>query len=91
MTVKFTLGSNEYELFMDSRDYDITKDPFTKLTAGAVFNANVFAAASNFFCPSNIEISGQQEVLTMDKKEGTINIHGNDKTLQLKATYTYWI
>lgn len=88
MTVKFTLGSNEYELFMDSRDYDITKDPFTKLTAGAVFNANVFAAASNFFCPSNIEITSQQEVLTMDKKEGEINIHGNDKTLQLNATYT---
>lgn len=88
MTVKFTLGSNEYDLFMDSRDYDITKDSFTKLTVGAVFNANVFAAATNFFCPSNIEISGQQEVLTMDKKEGTINIHGDDKTLQLKATYT---
>lgn len=87
MTVKFTLGSNEYELFMDSRDYDISKDPFTKLTAGAVFNANVFAAASNFFCPSNIEITSQQEVLTMDKEEGTINIHGNDKTLQLNATY----
>lgn len=87
MTVKFTLGSNEYELFMDSRDYDITKDPFTILTAGAVFNANVFAAASNFFCPSNIEITSQQEVLTMDKKEGTINIHGNNKTLQLNATY----
>lgn len=88
MTVKFTLGSNEYELFMDSRDYDITKDPFTILTAGAVFNADVFAAASNFFCPSNIEITGEQEVLTIDKKEGTINIHGNDKTLQLNATYT---
>lgn len=88
MTVKFTLGSNEYELFMDSRDYDITKDPFTKLTVGAVFNANVFAAASNFFCPSNIEITSQQEVLTLDKKEGEINIHGNDKTLQLNATYT---
>lgn len=88
MTVKFTLGSNEYELFMDSRDYDITKDPFTKLTAGAVFNADVFAAASNFFCPSNIEITSQQEVLTLDKKEGTINIHGNDKTLLLNATYT---
>lgn len=88
MTVKFTLGSNEYELFMDSRDYDITKDPFTKLTAGAVFNADVFAAASNFFCPSNIEITGEQEVLTLDKKEGTINIHTNDKTLQLNATYT---
>lgn len=87
MTVKFTLGSNEYELFMDSRDYDITNDPFTNLKVGAVFNANVFAAASNFFCPSNIEISGQQEVLTMDKKEGTINIHGNNKTLQLNATY----
>lgn len=87
MTVKFTLGSNEYELFMDSRDYDITKDPFTKLTAGAVFNADVFAAASNFFCPSNIEITSQQEVLTLDKLEGTINIHGNDKTLQLNATY----
>lgn len=87
MTVKFTLGSNEYDLFMDSRDYDITKDPFTKLTVGAVFNANVFAAASNFFCPSNIEITSQQEVLTMDKEEGTINIHGNDKTLQLNATY----
>ena len=88
MTVKFTLGSNEYELFMDSRDYDITKDPFTKLTVGAVFNADVFAAASNFFCPSNIEFTGEQEVLTMDKKEGEINIHGNDKTLQLNATYT---
>ena len=88
MTVKFTLGSNEYELFMDSRDYDITKDPFTKLTVGAVFNADVFAAATNFFCPSNIEISGEQEVLTLDKKEGEINIHGNDKTLQLNATYT---
>lgn len=88
MTVKFTLGSNEYELFMDSRDYDITKDPFTKLKAGAVFNADVFAAASNFFCPSNIEITSQQEVLTLDKEEGTINIHGNDKTLQLNATYT---
>lgn len=87
MTVKFTLGSNEYELFMDWRDYDITKDPFTKLTAGAVFNADVFAAASNFFCPSNIEITSQQEVLTLDKEEGTINIHGNDKTLQLNATY----
>lgn len=87
MTVKFTLGSNEYELFMDSRDYDITKDPFTKLTVGAVFNADVFAAATNFFCPSNIKINGQQEVLTLDKKEGTINIHGNDKTLQLNATY----
>lgn len=87
MTVKFTLGSNEYELFMDSLDYDITKDPFTKLTAGAVFNADVFAAASNFFCPSNIEITSQQEVLTLDKEEGTINIHGNDKTLQLNATY----
>lgn len=88
MTVKFTLDSNEYELFMDSRDYDITKDPFTKLTVGAVFNADVFAAASNFFCPSNIEITGEQEVLTLDKKEGEINIHGNDKTLQLNATYT---
>lgn len=87
MTVKFTLGSNEYDLFMDSRDYDITKDPFTKLTVGAVFNADVFAAASNFFCPSNIEITSQQEVLTLDKEEGTINIHGNDKTLQLNATY----
>lgn len=87
MTVKFTLGLNEYELFMDSRDYDITKDPFTKLKAGAVFNADVFAAATNFFCPSNIEITGEQEVLTLDKKEGTINIHGNDKTLQLNATY----
>lgn len=87
MTVKFTLGSNEYDLFMDSRDYDITKDPFTKLTVGAVFNANVFAAASNFFCPSNIEITSQQEGLTLDKEEGTINIHGNDKTLQLNATY----
>lgn len=87
MTVKFTLGSNDYELFMDSRDYDITKDPFTKLTVGAVFNADVFAAATNFFCPSNIEITSQQEVLTMDKKEGTINIHGNNKTLQLNATY----
>lgn len=88
MTVKFTLGSNEYDLFMDSRDYDITKDPFTKLTVGAVFNANVFAAATNFFCPSNIEITSQQEVLTLDKEKGTINIHGNDKTLQLNATYT---
>ena len=88
MTVKFTLGSNEYDLFMDSRDYDINKDPFTKLKAGATFNANVFAAASNFFCPSNIEITGEQEVLTIDKKEGEINIHGDDKTLQLKATYT---
>lgn len=87
MTVKFTLGSNEYDLFMDSRDYDITKDPFTKLKAGATFNADVFAAASNFFCPSNIQITGEQEVLTLDKKEGTINIHGNDKTLQLNATY----
>ena len=87
MTVKFTLGSNEYDLFMDSRDYDITKDPFTKLTAGAVFNADVFAAASNFFCPSNIEITSQQEVFTMDKEKGEINIHGNDKTLQLNATY----
>lgn len=88
MTVKFTLGSNEYELFMDSRDYDITKDPFTKLKAGAAFNADVFAAATNFFCPSNIEITGEQEVLTLDKKEGEINIHGDDKTLQLNATYT---
>lgn len=88
MTVKFTLGSNEYDLFMDSRDYDITNDPFTKLTAGAVFNADVFAAATNFFCPSNIEITSQQEVLTLDKKEGEINIRGNDKTLQLNATYT---
>lgn len=88
MTVKFTLGSNEYELFMDNRDYDITKDPFTKLKAGAVFNADVFAAATNFFCPSNIEITGEQEVLTLDKKEGEINIRGNDKTLQLNATYT---
>lgn len=87
MTVKFTLGSNEYDLFMDSRDYDITKDPFTKLTAGAVFNANVFAAATNFFCPSNIEITSQQEVFTMDKEKAEINIHGNDKTLQLNATY----
>lgn len=87
MTVTFTLGLNEYELFMDKRDYDITKDPFTKLTVGTVFNANVFAAATNFFCPSNIEITGEQEVLIMDKKEGTINIHGNDKTLQLNATY----
>lgn len=87
ITVKFTLGSNEYELFMDSRDYDITKDPFTNLKVGAVFNADVFAAATNFFCPSNIEITSQQEVLTLDKKEGTINIHGNNKTLQLNATY----
>lgn len=87
MTVKFTLGSYEYDLFMDSRDYDITKDPFTKLTAGAVFNANVFAAATNFFCPSNIEITSQQEVFTMDKEKAEINIHGNDKTLQLNATY----
>lgn len=87
MTVKFTLGSNEYDLFMDSRDYDITKDPFTKLTAGAVFNADVFAAASNFFCPSNIKITSQQEVFTMDKEKAEINIHGNDKTLQLNATY----
>lgn len=88
MTVKFTLGSNEYDLFMDSHDYDITKDPFTNLKVGAVFNADVFAAATNFFCPSNIEITGEQEVLTIDKKEGTINIHGNDKTLQLNAIYT---
>lgn len=88
MTVKFALGSNEYELFMDNRDYDITKDSFTKLKAGAVFNADVFAAATNFFCPSNIEITGEQEVLTLDKKEGEINIRGNDKTLQLNATYT---
>lgn len=73
---------------MDSRDYDITKDPFTNLKVGAVFNADVFAAASNFFCPSNIEITSQQEVLTLDKEEGTINIRGNDKTLQLNATYT---
>lgn len=87
MIVKFTLGLYEYELFMDSRDYDITKDPFTNLKIGAVFNADVFAAATNFFCPSNIEITGEQEVLTLDKKEGTINIHGNDKTLQLNATY----
>lgn len=87
MTVKFTLGSNEYDLFMDSRDYDITKDPFTKLTAGAVFNANVFAAATNFFCPSNIEITSQQEVFTMDKEKAEINIHGNDYTLWLNATY----
>lgn len=87
MTVKFTLGSNEYDLFIDSRDYDITKDPFTKLTVGAVFNANVFAAATNFFCPSNIEITSQQEVFTMDKEKAEINIHGNDKTLQLNATY----
>lgn len=87
MTVKFTLGSNEYDLFMDKRDYDITKDPFTKLTVGTVFNANVFAAATNFFCPSNIEITGEQEVLTLDKEKGEINIHGNDKTLQLNATY----
>lgn len=87
MTVKFTLGLNEYELFINSSDYDITKDPFTNLTAGTVFNADVFAAATNFFCPSNIQITGEQEVLTLDKKEGEINIHGNDKTLQLKATY----
>lgn len=87
MTVKFTLGLNEYGLFMDSRDYDITKDPFTNLKIGTVFNADVFAAATNFFCPSNIEITGEQEVFIMDKKEGTINIHGNDKTLQLNATY----
>lgn len=87
MIVKFTLGLYEYELFMDSRDYDITKDPFTNLKIGAVFNADVFAAATNFFCPSNIEITGDQDVLTLDKKEGTINIHGNDKTLQLNATY----
>lgn len=87
MTVKFTLGLNEYGLFMDSRDYDITKDPFTNLKIGTVFNADVFAAATNFFCPSNIEITGKQEVLTLDKKEGEINIHGNDKTLQLNATY----
>lgn len=87
MTIKFTLGSIEYELFINSSDYDITKDPYTKLKAGAVFNADVFAAATNFFCPSNIEITGQQEVLTLDKKEGEINIHGNDKTLQLNATY----
>lgn len=87
MTVKFTLGLNEYELFMDKRDYDITKDPFTKLIPGAVFNANVFAAATNFFCPSNIEITSQQEVLTLDKKEGEINIQDNNKTLQLNATY----
>lgn len=26
-------------------------------------------------------------MLTLDKKEGTINIHGNNKTLQLNATY----
>lgn len=88
MIVKFTLGSIEYELFINSSDYDITKDPFTKLTVGTVFNANVFAAASNFFCPSNIEITGEQEVLTLDKEKGEINIHGNDKTLQLNATYT---
>lgn len=87
MIVKFTLGLYEYELFMDSRDYDITKDPFTNLKIGAVFNADVFAAATNFFCPSNIEITGDQDVLTLDKKEDTINIHGNDKTLQLNATY----
>ena len=88
MIVKFTLGSIEYELFINSSDYDITKDPYTKLKAGAVFNADVFAAATNFFCPSNIQITGEQEVLTLDKKEGEINIHGNDKTLQLNATYT---
>lgn len=87
MIVEFTLGLNEYELFINSSDYDITKDSFTKLIPGTVFNADVFAAATNFFCPSNIEITGKQEVLTLDKKEGEINIHGNDKTLQLNATY----
>lgn len=87
MIVKFTLGSIEYELFINSSDYDITKDPYTNLKIGTVFNADVFAAATNFFCPSNIEITGEQEVLIMDKKEGEINIHGNDKTLQLNATY----
>lgn len=87
MIVKFTLGSIEYELFINSSDYDITKDPYTKLKAGVVFNADVFAAATNFFCPSNIEITGEQEVLTLDKEKGEINIHGNDKTLQLNATY----
>lgn len=87
MIVEFTLGLNEYELFINSSDYDITKDSFTKLIPGAVFNADVFAAATNFFCPSNIQITGEQEVLTLDKKEGAINIHGNDKTLQLNATY----
>lgn len=87
MTVKFTLGLNEYELFINSSDYDITKDSFTKLKAGAVFNADVFAAATNFFCPSNIEITGEQEVLTLDKEKGEINIHDNNKTLQLNATY----
>lgn len=87
MIVKFTLGLNEYELFINSSDYDITKDSFTKLKAGAVFNADVFADATNFFCPSNIQITGEQEVLTLDKEKGEINIHGNDKTLQLNATY----
>lgn len=87
MIVKFTLGLNEYELFINSSDYDITKDSFTNLKIGTVFNADVFAAATNFFCPSNIKITGEQEVLIMDKKEGTINIHGNDKTLYLNATY----
>lgn len=87
MIVEFTLGLNEYELFINSSDYDITKDSFTNLKIGTVFNADVFAAATNFFCPSNIKITGEQEVLIMDKKEGTINIHGNDKTLQLNATY----
>lgn len=87
MIVEFTLGLNEYELFINSSDYDITKDSFTKLIPGAVFNADVFADATNFFCPSNIQITGEQEVLTLDKKEGEINIHGNDKTLQLNATY----
>ncbi|MFU2394732.1 MAG: Ig-like domain-containing protein, partial [Clostridiales bacterium] len=28
-----------------------------------------------------------QEVRTLDKKEGEINIHDNNKTLQLNATY----
>lgn len=87
MIVEFTLGLNEYELFINSSDYDITKDSFTKLKAGAVFNADVFADATNFFCPSNIQITGEQEVLTLDKEKGEINIHGNDKTLQLNATY----
>ena len=51
-------------------------------------HADVFAGATKLFCPSNIEITGEQEVLTLDKKEGEINIRGNDKTLQLNATYT---
>lgn len=92
VNVKFKLGNTDIVLRTDSYDPAVPSDTLVtgkkyKITAPlSWFNGAQFAYASSGVSIVEAD-SDQQEVLTIDKKEGTINIHGNDKTLQLKATY----